>query len=121
MGFGERLRALRLSRRLTQRQLAELVDLDFTYLSKIENGKAAPPSETKIRALAGELQTDAEELLSLAGKVSQSAVRETVARDERMGVLFRRLQRGQLSSKQIRELLAVLDESGVKGDDAGNY
>jgi transcriptional regulator with XRE-family HTH domain len=68
--FGERLRQLRKERGLTLRALAEAVGVDFTYLSKIENGKAGylPGAET-IRALAEALGADALELLHWADKV----------------------------------------------------
>jgi transcriptional regulator with XRE-family HTH domain len=68
--FGTRLRELRQGKGLTLRQLAEAVGVDFTYLSKIENGKAGylPGAET-IRSLAEVLGADALELLQLADKV----------------------------------------------------
>ena len=70
MAFGQRLRQLRQGKGLTLRQLAEAVGVDFTYLSKIENGKAGylPGAET-IRSLAEALGADALELLQLADKV----------------------------------------------------
>jgi transcriptional regulator with XRE-family HTH domain len=44
--------------------------VDFTYLSKIENGKAGfLPGADTIRGLAEALQADALELLQLANKV----------------------------------------------------
>src|SRR5262249_22746185 len=68
--FGQRLRELRQNKNLTLRQLADAVGVDFTYLSKIENGKAGylPGAET-IRSLAEALEADALELLQLADKV----------------------------------------------------
>lgn len=76
--FGGRLRALRKRKRLDQRTLAQRVDgrlraeggrgFDFTYLSKIENGRLPPPSASAIVHLAAELEADADELLALAGK-----------------------------------------------------
>lgn len=55
MTFGKRLRELRKGRNLSQKQLAELVEINFTYLSKIENERldfAQFPSEDLIRRLA---------------------------------------------------------------------
>ncbi len=70
MDLGQRLRQLRQERGLTLRALADAVGVDFTYLSKIENGKVGyvPGAET-IRALAGALSADPLELLQLARKV----------------------------------------------------
>ena len=76
--FGARIQALRKQKRLTQRQLAERVaarlkekdrrGFDFTYLSKIENDRMAPPSVPAIIELAAALNTDSDALLALAGK-----------------------------------------------------
>jgi transcriptional regulator with XRE-family HTH domain len=68
--FGSRLRELRQERGLTLRTLADAAGVDFTYLSKIENGKAGylPGVET-IRELAQALEVDAIELLQLANKL----------------------------------------------------
>jgi transcriptional regulator with XRE-family HTH domain len=69
MTFGEKLRQLRKEKVLTLRGLAEAAGIDFTYLSKIENGKVgyAPGAET-IRTLAAALGADPLELLTLADK-----------------------------------------------------
>jgi Uncharacterized protein conserved in bacteria len=68
--LGERLRQLRKKKKLTLRGLAEKAGVDFTYLSKIENGKAgySPAAET-IRILATILEVEPLELLRLADKV----------------------------------------------------
>jgi transcriptional regulator with XRE-family HTH domain len=69
MTFGERLREIRKSRGLSQRELADKVKLNFTYLSKVETGTMHPPSEKTIMALAKALETDSDELLALAKKM----------------------------------------------------
>src|SRR4030065_1244793 len=65
--FGNRLRELRPEAGMTLRELADLVNVNFTYLSKIENGALPPPSEKVIRKLAEVLNFDKDELLTLAG------------------------------------------------------
>ena len=69
MEFGDRLRTLRHQKGLNQRELADEVGVDFTYLSKIETGKMSPPSQDTIRKLADVLDADLDELLVLAGRV----------------------------------------------------
>lgn len=68
--FGSRVRELRLEKGMTLRALAEATDVNFTYLSKIENGREGylPGTET-IRRLARALSIDAVELLQLANKL----------------------------------------------------
>lgn len=59
--FGKRVRALRQQRRLSQEQLAELGDLDRTYISGIERG-VRNVSLRNIEALAQALQVSLSEL-----------------------------------------------------------
>jgi transcriptional regulator with XRE-family HTH domain len=69
MTFGEKIRQLRKEKRLTLRGLAEAAGVDFTYLSKIENGKAGyVPGADTIRTLSAVLGADTLELLTLADK-----------------------------------------------------
>ena len=70
MTLGKRIRQLRKQKKLTQRQLAEMVQIDFTYLSKIENDRLDyTPSVKTLHQLAGALDADELELLELAQKV----------------------------------------------------
>lgn len=69
MTFGQRLRELRKDRGMSQKELAKRVEIDFTYLSKIETGSMDPPSEKTILALAKALNADSDELLVLAKKI----------------------------------------------------
>ncbi len=66
--FGHRVRELRKARGMSQKELAAKADIDFTYLSKIENARRLPPRERVIKALAQALQIDEGELMNLAGK-----------------------------------------------------
>ena len=67
--FGARLRELRKELGMSQRDVASRARIDFTYLSKIESGTMNPPSEKVIRRLAEILNSDEDELITLAGKV----------------------------------------------------
>jgi len=67
--FGTKLRDLRKKSGLSLRELADRVNVNFTYLSKIENGILPPPSEKVIRQLAETLNADKDELLALAGRI----------------------------------------------------
>lgn len=67
MTFGQLLRTTRKQARLNQRDLAEQVGCDFTYLSKIENDRMPPPSSTLTRRLAEALESDPAEFWRVAG------------------------------------------------------
>lgn len=67
--YGAFLRRERLARGLTQKQLAEKVGVDFTYVSKVENGRLPAPSEATITQLAKALRADPDAHLAQAKKV----------------------------------------------------
>jgi transcriptional regulator with XRE-family HTH domain len=68
--FGSKLRKLRNAAGLTLRGLADKTTVDFTYLSKLENGRLRyTPSPETIRSLADALGADPIELLGLANKL----------------------------------------------------
>ena len=74
------------------RQVAGRIGVEPSFLSKVERGEVAPPSEAKIVLLAGVLQEDPDVLLALAGKVSsdlQAAIRK---RPELFANLIRELR-----------------------------
>jgi len=73
--FGSFIRQQREKRRaeddaFSVRQVAARLDIEPSYLSKIERGEQPPPSEATITAIARELDQDKDVLLALAGKVS---------------------------------------------------
>ena len=69
---GKRIREIRKARNLTQRQLAEKVGINFTYLSRVENDRLdddQTPREDTLQKIAEALETDADELLLLARRI----------------------------------------------------
>ncbi|MFC2043979.1 helix-turn-helix domain-containing protein [Chloroflexota bacterium] len=84
--FGSRLRNLRQQAHLTQRELADKVGVNYSYLSKIESGVMPPPSEELILRLAEILNVDKDELLSLAGRIP-SDITEMLRDGEILGSL----------------------------------
>lgn len=85
--FGEHVRSLREQRRvqdptMSVRQVAGRIGVQPSYLSKVERGEVAPPSESTIVALAEELGEDPDVLLAMAGKVS-SDLQEVIRRHPR--------------------------------------
>ena len=112
MKFGQRVRALRQEKGLSQRALAAKLSVNFTYLSKIENERldfGDYPSEELICKLARALDVDQDELLILAKKIPV-AIRERLF--ERPDV-FRALAR--CDDKTLDRLLThIVPETGTK-------
>ena len=70
--FGDRIRELRKAKGYSLRQLAPLVGVGFSYLSKVECGKldfAGNASVSLIQRLAEVLEADEDELLLSAGHI----------------------------------------------------
>ena len=74
------------------RQLAQRLGVEPSYLSKVERGQTAPPSEAKIVSLARELGEDPDVLLAMAGKVSSDLQEVIRTRPELFGSLIRELK-----------------------------
>jgi len=91
--FGKLLLKARKDKGYSQRELATLLKLDFTYLSKLENDRAEyAPKEEVIRSLAHHLDLDAEELIFLAGRFPQQDEDFLKQNYKNMPVLFRRMR-----------------------------
>ena len=85
-------------KRFSLRQVAHRIGVEPAYLSKIERGAAAPPSEATTVRLAKELDEDPDVFLALAGKVS-SDLQEIIRK------------RPRLFAQLIRELKEAPDEA----------
>jgi HTH-type transcriptional regulator, competence development regulator len=70
--FGQAIRTARLGIGYTQRELAALVEVDFTYLSKLEGDRFEyPPKDYVVQQLAHYLSLDREELMCLTGRLPE--------------------------------------------------
>jgi HTH-type transcriptional regulator, competence development regulator len=67
--FGQSLREMRRSKGVSQRDLAEKVGVDFSYISKLENDRLPPPAADTIVKICKELGIPPDELLASTGKM----------------------------------------------------
>ena len=74
------------------RQVAQRVGVQPSYLSRIERGLEAPPSEETIVRWADELGVDRDAMLALAGKVSRDLRQAIQKRPELFADLIRQLK-----------------------------
>jgi transcriptional regulator with XRE-family HTH domain len=103
MNFGTRLRKLRRDAGFTQRQLAIAVGLDFSYISKLENGHNPPPAADTIVRLCQAMNVTPEPLLALTGKLP-SDVHESVGLKEAAQQFLRETHDLQLTDGEWRRL-----------------
>ncbi|AFZ56747.1 helix-turn-helix transcriptional regulator [Anabaena cylindrica FACHB-243] len=100
--FGQLIRQARKDKGLSQRELAKLLDVDFTYLSKLENDRADyAPKEDVIRSLARNLDLNEEELIFLSGRVPQRNEDFIKQHYKTMPALFRRMQENPDFAKRV--------------------
>jgi transcriptional regulator with XRE-family HTH domain len=103
--FGERIRRLRTEQKLGLRETATKVSISPTYLSRIETSEEkAPPAEDVIRKLADLLHDDFDELMSLAGRVSEH-VGKVITADPTMPEFLRTVGERKLSGEDLMKLL----------------
>lgn len=104
--FGDHVRERRLvlqesDPQFSLRKVAAAIDVEPSYLSKIERGEQPPPGEKTIVALAQELGEDPDVLLALAGKVSED-----------LQAIIRK--RPQLFAQLIRDLKKLPDHAVLR-------
>ena len=68
--FGAFIRREREARAIGLREMAKLIGVSPTYLSKIERDEFPPPVEDKVKAIAKIIECDTDDLLARAGRVS---------------------------------------------------
>ena len=103
--FGASLRKLRIQAGLSQRELADRINVDFSYLSKIESGVVPPPSEKVISQIAEALNADKDELTILAGRIPPDIAQ----------ILQNRETLQRLRSAQTRQMARASKKGGGTG------
>lgn len=104
---GKRIREIRKERNLTQRELAERVGINFTYLSRVENDRLdddQTPREDTLQKIAKALNTDADELLLLARRIPDAFRERILAKPG----IFRRIL--NLSDGDLEAMLSGFED-----------
>ena len=103
--FGERIRRLRTEQKLGLREFALKVGISPTYLSRIETAEEkAPPAEDVIRKMASQLSDSFDELMTLAGRVSEASL-DVIKADSKMPEFLRTVGERKLSAEDLMKLL----------------
>lgn len=103
-GFGDRLRKIRESRLLSQRQLADGITIDVTQISRYERGVVMPNAETLVD-LAEFLRVSVGMLL--VGEEEPAAIAAAPIRDIALLERFRDLEK--LDRKDREVAITVID------------
>lgn len=82
--FGERVRAMRLAKGVTQKEMAEAIGVSPAYLSALEHGRRGAPAWPTLQKIIGYFNViwdDADQLQGLAHKSHPRAVIDTAGLD----------------------------------------
>jgi len=105
--LGNKLKECRRAAGLSQRELAERTGLDFSYISKIENGRVPPPAADTIVLFAKVLDIPAEELLALTGKIP-STIQQTISTNSTAQTFLREAQEMGLTDDEWQRMVRSL-------------
>ncbi len=111
--FGKALRVIRRMAKISQRELAEQIGVDFSYISKIENDRLPPPSADTIVAICQVLQQDPGELLALTGKIP-TEVQRTISASKAAQAFLREAQQLSLTDAEWETMLHSMHK--LRGD-----
>lgn len=113
--FGERMRAMREEKGVTQKEMAAALGVSPAYLSALEHGRRGVPSWPLIQKIVGYFNViwdEAEDLQRLAAASHPRVTVDTVGLSPQATLLANRLAGaiGSLSAADIDELVARLEE-----------
>lgn len=100
--FGAFIRREREGKEIGLREMAKMIGVSPTYLSKVERDEFPPPAEDKVRAIAKIINCDADDLLAQAGRVS-SEITDIIKRQPVELTALLRTTKG-LKAEDIRRL-----------------
>ena len=99
--FGAFIRREREVKKIGLREMGEKIGVSPTYVSMVERAQFPPPTEDKVRKIAGIIGQDADELLALAGRVA-SDLTDIIRERPREMANFLRAARGLTAEDMAR-------------------
>jgi transcriptional regulator with XRE-family HTH domain len=101
--FGKFIRRHRKTKEIGLREMAKMIGVSPTYLSKVERDEFPPPAENKVRSIAQILGCDADDLLARAGRVSSDITDIIKGQPVELAALLRTAK--GLSAEEIARLV----------------
>lgn len=111
--FGKALRDARLAKKVSLRKFAEQVGVSPTYLSQVEQDNITPPTVDRITKMAELLNENADEWITLAGRVPGDLTKIIQNKPTEMPELMR--EASGLSAEQIRKVTEQIKKLKEKG------
>lgn len=105
--FGSKLRLLRREAGISQRELAALVGVDFSYVSKVENDRLPPPAADTILKICEAMGISPNELLATTGKIP-TQIQKSVSGSPAAIQFLRHAHDMQLTDEEWEELSGQL-------------
>ena len=117
--FGEKIRALRAAKGVSQAAMAKALNISPAYLSALEHGKKGAPSWGLVQGIIAYFDIiwdDAEELQALAKMSHPRVVIDTSSLSANATKLANIISHdvGKLSEKQISDMLKIALEKPIK-------
>jgi transcriptional regulator with XRE-family HTH domain len=117
--FGEKLRALRAARGMTQAAMADTLQVSAAYLSALEHGRRGKPTAGLVHQICdlfGLIWDDAEELARLARLSHPRVVVDTAGLDAARTELANRLAREihRLPDEAVRAMIETLNRAAPR-------
>src|SRR5215471_7332972 len=110
--FGAFVRRQREEREIGLREMAKMIGVSLSYLSKVERDEFPPPAEDKVKAIAKIIDCDADDLLARAGRVS-SDISDIIKRQPVELAALLRTAKG-LTAKDIARLARAAQKAKDK-------
>jgi transcriptional regulator with XRE-family HTH domain len=107
--FGPFIRREREAREIGLREMARMIGVSPTYLSKVERDEFPPAAEDKVRAIAKIIECDPDELLARAGRVSSEISDIIKRRPTEIAALLRTAK--DLSAQDIKRIISDAQKS----------
>lgn len=109
---GAFIRRQREAKEIGLREMAKMIEVSPTYLSKIERDEFPPPTEDRVRAIAKIIECDADDLLARAGRVSSDISAIIKRHPVELAALLRTTK--SLTAKEIATLARQAQEAKGK-------
>jgi len=92
--FGDWLRECRTTRGLGVRELARIMGISATFLSRTEHGQREAPAEDHLLRAADALGVDGDEIIVRSGRIPRDVKAWLLADCSRVAAVRRRMRRG---------------------------